>query len=134
MADCLDELARVRDNLDLADRGKLARAIKETVARVEIGNDHPHRIWSGTVHLRPDVAAETEIPTAHGDLFPDHLWWDAVQYIRRTDRVVGIHELRERYPGVDHSQVLGYARRGVTKGLLTRETCNVTGCCAWRCA
>jgi hypothetical protein len=81
----LDELL---EDLDQADREKLAFAVRQTVKRItlrrERRGDGKHRItlWDGAIELRDELGVGAVIPLADEDIPSPGRWRDAAAFVR----------------------------------------------------
>lgn len=117
--DALEFLAEVREDLHLADKGKLSIAIHKTIKRIAIGRKtethggHEHRRWFGIVEFQSDVYMGEPILIEDDDLAPCYLWRRVSDYL--TDEPVTAYKLA-KVMGMDHNNLRNVLKVAEKKG------------------
>ena len=122
------------ENLEDADREKLAHAIRQTVKRITLQREirtrkqSKHRVllWTGIIELHDEFGDNVTIPLTDEDIPTPGRWWDVVHFARERD-VVFVGDVA-KFLG----SRWGYASRCLDLGVLAGKLENLGHQKGWR--
>ena len=122
----LSKLARIRDNLDLADREALSAALRQTIDRITIRNEFPttgeitHRVVIAEIHLNPLVNGGGVIPI-HSELLSRKRGWMLIRDLAKSSKhPIHLKEVMELIGTKDSSLASFQLRQAVKAGVVVR--------------
>lgn len=122
----LSNLARIRDNLDIADREALGAAMHQTINRITIRNDIltsgqlTYREVSGDIHLHPLVNAGQAIVIPARLLTRPFHWMEVGELARRSTEPIHLKEVMELIGTKDPPHAHFHIRQALKAGIIIR--------------
>ena len=128
LPEALDIIAKfgdLRDDLAMADRVKLAHAVKRTVTSVVIGTrmaktgDIEHREHFGELRLHEAISAKA-IPIPDEAISQRKIWRELGELVRQADRPLHLKDFAKHIGTKDLSRAAHHVRRAERAGLMRK--------------